>query len=263
MTGPVPPADPALLDEAVSISRAAGALTLRWFASDALVVDEKSDGTPVTHADRAAERLVRERLADAHPDDAILGEEEDDVPGSTARTWIIDPIDGTKAFTRGIPLYSSLLAVFDEHGPAIGVIDLPALGHTVWAGRGLGCFLDGRPTQVSARATPEQAVLSSSDFTHWTDDSLLAVKHAGFQLRTWGDGFGYAMVATGAIEAMVDPEVSLWDVAPMPVILREAGGRFTDVEGRDPALAPGVPASGVASNGHVHAQVVRCLGAGH
>lgn len=260
MNGKEPPADPALLDEAVNISRAAGALTLRWFASDALTVDEKGDGTPVTQADRAAERLVRERLADAHPDDTVLGEEEDDTSGSSPRTWIIDPIDGTKAFTRGIPLYSSLLAVFDEHGPAIGVIDLPALGHTVWAGRGLGCFLDGRPTHVSDRDVPSTAVLSSSDFTHWADDELLAVKHAGFQLRTWGDGFGYAMVATGAIEVMVDPEVSLWDVAPMPVILHEAGGRFTDITGEAPALTPGSPASGVASNGRVHDLVIDCLG---
>jgi histidinol phosphatase-like enzyme (inositol monophosphatase family) len=259
MTGPKPPVDQRLLDEAVAVSRAAGALTLRWFASDSLTVDAKGDGTPVTQADRAAERLVRERLADTHPEDAVLGEEEDDQPGSSGRTWIVDPIDGTKAFTRGIPLYSSLLAVVDEHGPAIGVIDLPALGHTVWAGRGLGCFLDGRPARVSDRVEAAEAVLSSSDFTGWGDEALLAVKHAGFQLRTWGDGFGYAMVATGAIEAMVDPAVSLWDVAPMPVILHEAGGRFTDTAGLEPTLTPGRPASGVATNGHVHDRVVRCL----
>lgn len=263
MSGPVPTADPALLDEAVAISRAAGALTRRWFASEELVIDEKGDGTPVTQADRAAERLVRERLAALYPDDSVLGEEEADVIGSSRRTWIIDPIDGTKAFTRGIPLYSSLLAVFDEHGPAIGVIDLPALGHTVWAGRGLGCFLDGHPTHVSNRAEPTEAVLSTSDFTHWADHALLSVKHAGFQLRTWGDGFGYAMVATGAVEVMVDAEVSLWDVAPMPVILREAGGRFTDTVGEEPTLTPGASASGVASNGHVHDLVIRCLGVEH
>ncbi|MCU0311746.1 MAG: hypothetical protein MUE36_12495 [Acidimicrobiales bacterium] len=262
MSVTVPPVDVDLLDEAVSISRAAGAYTLRWFAQPGLAVDAKGDGTPVTEADRAAERLVRERLAGSHPNDTVLGEEEPDLLGTSGRTWIIDPIDGTKAFTRGIPLYSSLLAVHDEHGPAIGVIDLPALGHTVWAGRGRGCFLDGRPTGVSRRVDPSESVLSTSDVTRWPDDDLLAVKHAGFQVRTWGDGFGYAMVATGAIEAMVDGLVSLWDLAPMPVILAEAGGRFTDPAGREPVLSPGAPVSGVATNGLVHEAVVACL-AGH
>ena len=257
-----PPVDAALLDEAVSISRAAGALTLRWFAARDLAVEAKGDGTPVTQADRAAERLVRERLATSHPDDTILGEEEDDRVGSSGRTWIVDPIDGTKAFTRGVPLYSSLLAVFDEHGPAIGVIDLPALGHTVWAGRGLGCYLDGQRTGVSDRSEPDQSVVSTSDITRWPDDDLLAVKHAGFQMRTWGDGFGYAMVATGAVEAMVDGLVSLWDLAPMPVIMAEAGGRFTDTAGNPSVMTPGVAVSGLASNGLVHDAVLGCL-AGH
>ncbi len=259
MSSTAPPVDPDLLDEAVSISRAAGALTRRWFAAHDLTVDAKGDGTPVTQADRAAERLVRDRLAASHPDDSILGEEEDDLVGTSDRTWIVDPIDGTKAFTRGIPLYSSLLAVLDEHGPAIGVIDLPALGHTVWAGRGLGCFLDGQPTSVSGRSEPGDSVLSTSDITRWPDADLMAVKHAGFQLRTWGDGFGYAMVATGAIEAMVDGLVSLWDLAPMPVIMAEAGGRFTDPAGNEAPMTPGVPVSGVASNGLVHDTVLDCL----
>jgi len=259
MTDPLPPVDRALLDEAVILCRSAGASTLKWFTSAELVVDEKGDGTPVTQADREAERLVRRHLAENHPEDTVLGEEEDDVTGRSGLTWIVDPIDGTKAFTRGVPLYSSLLAIVDEYGPAVGVIDLPALGHTVWAGRGLGCFFDGRPARVSTRPGPPDAVLSSSDFTHWDDTHLLAVKQDGFQLRTWGDGYGYALVATGAIEAMVDPEVSLWDIAPMPVILAEAGGRFTGTDGSEPALVPGPQASGVASNGLVHERVLRCL----
>jgi len=256
----LPPADPTLLEEAVDIARDAGRRTLDWFASEDLAVDRKGDGTPVTAADRAAERLVRERLAAAHPHDAVLGEEEADVAGTSGRTWIVDPIDGTKAFTRGVPLYSTLLAVFDEHGPAIGVIDLPALGHTVWAGRGLGCHFDGRPTHVSDRSDPADSVLSTSGYSWWPDDALLRVKHAGFQLRTWGDGYGYSLVATGSIEAMIDPEVSVWDLAPMPVIITEAGGRFTDTTGAELALAPGVQVSGVATNGLVHDRVLECLG---
>src|SRR5205814_4092347 len=134
----VPPADAALLEEAVALAREAGEYTLRWFGVADLVIDRKGDGTPVTEADRGAERLVRRHLADTHPGDSIVGEEEDDVHGSSGRCWIVDPVDGTKAFTHGVPLYSTLLAMEDEHGPAIGVIELPALGETVYAGRGLG-----------------------------------------------------------------------------------------------------------------------------
>jgi len=257
----LPPAEQATLDEAVAMAREAGALTLRWFQAGELTVDRKDDGTPVTDADRAAERFVRDHLAARHPDDTIVGEEEDDVAGTSARTWIVDPIDGTKAFTRGVPLYATLLAVLDEHGPAIGVIDLPALGRTVWAGRGLGCFLDGQRIGVSERSEPARSVLSTSSFSGWPDPALLAVKHAGYQLRTWGDGYGYALVATGAIEAMVDPEVSLWDIAPMPVILAEAGGRFTDTAGREVVLEPGTTVSGLATNGRVHDHVAACLAA--
>jgi len=254
-----PPTDPALLDEAVAIARAAGELTLSWFDRTDLVVHAKGDGTPVTEADRAAERFVRERIAAAHPDDGIVGEEEAEVVGSSGRSWVIDPIDGTKAFTRGVPLYSTLLAVLDEHGPAVGVIDLPALGTTVWAGRGLGCFRDGRPVHVSDRTDPAESVLSTSGYSWWPEPALLGVKRAGYQLRTWGDGYGYAMVACGGIEAMVDPEVSLWDIAPMPVIIEEAGGRFSTLDGGEPELAPGATPSFVATNGHVHDDVVASL----
>lgn len=248
-----------MLANAVDILRAAGTFTLQWFDNPALDVITKSDGTPVTEADRGAERVVRERLAALHPEDSILGEELDDHIGSSSRTWIVDPIDGTKAFTRGVPLYSNLLAVVDEHGPLIGVINLPALNTTVYAGRGLGCFRDGRIVHVSARTTPNTCVLSTSGFGTWSEDELLGVTRAGFELRTWGDGYGYAMVACGALDAMVDPHVSLWDIAPMPVILSEAGGVFTGTDGREVSLIPGSRVSGVATNGVIHDAVIAAL----
>lgn len=254
-----PPADPQMLSDAVDILREAGTFTLQWFDKPDLAISTKSDGTPVTEADRGAERLIRERLAAAYPDDSILGEEEDDHIGTSGRTWIIDPIDGTKAFTRGVPLYSNLLAVVDEHGPLIGVIHLPGVSTTVYAGRGLGCYRDGRRVHVSDRATPTDCVLSTSGFNPWPDEMLLGVKHAGFQLRTWGDGYGYAMVACGMLDAMVDPEVSLWDIAPMPVILSEAGGRFGGTDGNDVSLIPGSRVSGVATNGVIHDAVIAAL----
>lgn len=243
-----PPVDRNLLDFAVGLASDAGKLTTGWFSRMDLDVEHKADGTPVTEADRAAERYIRERLAEHHPEDTVIGEEESPVEGTSGRRWILDPIDGTKAFTRGIPLYSTLLAFDDEHGPAIGVIALPALGQVVWAGRGLGCWWDGRVAKVSATVSLNGAYLMSSSYSHWDEDALLGVKRAGMVLRTWGDGYGYALVATGRADAMVDPEAELYDLAPMPLILAEAGGRFTSLEG-DPSPAGG---SGVATNGRIH-----------
>jgi len=251
----LPPVDPDLLAFAVDLARRAGELTLRWFATDDLDVESKADGTPVTQADRAAERFVREQLAEHHPDDTVIGEEEPVHEGTSARRWILDPIDGTKAFTRSVPLYSTLLAFDDEHGPAIGVIGLPALGQIVWAGRGRGCWFDGRPARVSDTPALDGAYLMSSSYSHWPEPSLLAAKRAGMHLRTWGDGYGYSLVATGRADAMVDPEVELYDVAVLPVILAEAGGRFTSVEG-DPSPAAG---SGLATNGILHDDMIKLL----
>ncbi|HVN52184.1 MAG TPA: inositol monophosphatase family protein [Acidimicrobiales bacterium] len=239
-----------LLDLAVDLVRQAGELTLEWFRSDALVVERKDDGTPVTEADKAAEHFLREEISARFPDDAIIGEEHGEAAGTSGRTWILDPIDGTKAFTHGVPLYTNLLAVNDAEGPAVGVINMPALGETVYAGRGCGCFVDGRPARVSDRTRLEGSYLSSCGYDHWTDEMLAAARAAGAVLRTWGDGYGYALVATGRIDAMCDPVVALWDVAPMPVILAEAGGRFTDLDGtEDPGSG-----SGLATNGHLHDQ---------
>jgi histidinol phosphatase-like enzyme (inositol monophosphatase family) len=250
-----PPVDASLLDEAVALAREAGQLTLGWFRSVDLAVDRKGDGTPVTAADRAAERFIRERLAEIHPDDAVVGEEEADTAGSSGRRWIVDPIDGTKAFTHGVPLYSTLLALEDEHGPAIGVIDLPALGETVFAGRGLGCFNNGTPAHVSDRGRLRGSYLTTSGFDYWTEESLNAVRASGLFMRTWGDGYGYALVATGRVEAMVDPIAAPWDVAAMPVIIGEAGGSFTDFTGA--ARVDG--GSGVATNGALHAEVLELV----
>jgi histidinol phosphatase-like enzyme (inositol monophosphatase family) len=251
----VPTVDQALLDEAVDLLRQAGELTLRWFRSSSLTIDRKGDGTPVTQADKAAERFLREAILERHPHDTLVGEEEETQTGTSATTWIIDPIDGTKAFTHGVGLYTNLLAINDEHGPAIGVINIPALGETVYAGRGLGCFFNGEAARVSDHTTIRSAHISTSSFANWRNDQLQRLRDAHANLRTWGDGYGYALVATGRIEAMVDAEVALWDVAPMPVILREAGGRFTNWDGtEDPAGG-----SGLATNGHLHDELLASL----
>jgi histidinol phosphatase-like enzyme (inositol monophosphatase family) len=237
-----------LMGVAVDLVRQAGRLTLDWFRSDDLEIERKGDGTPVTAADKAAEQFLRDEITARFPDDAIIGEEQAARAGGSGRTWIIDPIDGTKAFTHGVPLYTNLLAMNDADGPAIGVVNMPALGETVYAARGFGCFVDGRPAHVSNRTRIAGSYLSSCGFDYWSDEMLAAARSAGAVLRTWGDGYGYALVATGRIDAMCDPEVALWDVAPMPVILAEAGGRFTDLDGN----ADAGRGTGLATNGHLH-----------
>jgi histidinol phosphatase-like enzyme (inositol monophosphatase family) len=248
-----PAVDPSLLEEAVALLRHAGAITLRWFRAEDQGLEWKADGTPVTAADKAAERFLREQLAARHPGDGVLGEEEAPTEGTSGRRWILDPVDGTKAFSRGVPTYSNLLALEDEHGLAIGVINLPGLGETVFAGRGLGCWsLTPAGERVLARVSDRTelagSVVTTSGYDAWSAAALVAVHGTGASLRTWGDGWGYALVATGRVEAMVDPVAAPYDLAPAPVILAEAGGRFTDLTGAE-RIDGG---HGIATNGALH-----------
>ena len=243
------PIEESLLELAVELATGAGALTRKWFDRGTINVDTKADGTPVTEADKAAERYLREQISQAFPTDAIIGEEEDDRGGTSGRTWIIDPIDGTKSFTHGVPLYGTLLAVTDEHGPAAGVVALPALDEVVSAGRGIGCFHNGRETSVNDHEDLSSSYVMTSGFEYWTEaqerDQLL--ESAGV-VRTWGDAYGYVLLATGRCEVTVDPTPKLWDVAPMQVIITEAGGKVTDQFGATWTEGKHF----VASNGAVH-----------
>jgi histidinol phosphatase-like enzyme (inositol monophosphatase family) len=251
----VPPVDDDLLDFAAEIADEAAQLTLRWFGSSRLRVDHKSDGTEVTDADRQAEALIRDRVAQRHPDDRILGEEAGASGGSGSRQWIIDPIDGTASFVRGVPLYASLLGMFDEHGPAIGIINIPALGESIVAGRGRGAVHDGESAGVSdVRAVADSCISSSSyDRPWWPSDALAAITGSGARTRTWGDGYGYLLVATGRIEAMIDPSLYTYDISPMLTVIPESGGRITRWDGGT-ELAD--KAGWVASNGHVHDELL-------
>ena len=215
----------------------------------------KDDGSPVTEADLEAERFLRSEISATYPDDTIRGEEEGDQAGRTSRTWVIDPIDGTKAFAQGVPLFATLLALIDDRGPAAGVICLPALDECVWAGRGLGARWDGEPCGVSNRADLAGSYVCTSGLSYWPDRALAQVRSAGARVRTWGDAYGYALVATGRAEAMVDPECFDWDVAPMSVIIAEAGGRFSDTSGVDDWRS----GSAVATNGALHQDLLNCF----
>jgi histidinol phosphatase-like enzyme (inositol monophosphatase family) len=252
MPGPV---DHALLEEVAEILRAAGEITLRWFRSDELAVERKEDGTPVTQADKETERFLREQIEMRWPGDGIKGEEEAEKAGTSGRRWILDPIDGTKAFHHGVPLYCNLLALHDAEGPALGLINLPALGELVAAGRGLGCYCNGARARVSGRSEVRGSYLTTSGFDYWPDEPLMRVKRAGFQMRTWGDGYGYVLVATGRVDAMVDPAAADYDLAAPQVIIPEAGGRFSDWSGAD-SITTG---NGVATNGALHDQVLGLL----
>ncbi len=252
---PFPTVDSEVVDFAVGAARDAGELTLRWYQQAGLQVQAKGDGSPVTEADLAAETRLRELIAERYPDDSILGEEFDDITGHTGRTWVIDPIDGTKAFTQGVPLFATLLALVDEHGPAAGVIYLPGLDECVWAGRGRGAFWNGEPCRVGGRSSLEGAFICTSGLGYWPEVALDRLRASGARLRTWGDAYGYALVATGRAEAMVDPECFDWDVAPISVIINEAGGTFTDTSG----VPDWQRGSAIGSNGAVHQELLACF----
>ncbi len=249
-----PPASESLLEQAADLARRAGRLTLDWFRPSVEVIT-KGDGSPVTAADRAAEQLLRTELAGRYPGDAIVGEELGYTSGSSGRTWFIDPIDGTQSFVRGVPLFATLLALEDAHGVAVGVIDLPALGETVMAGRGLGCYLNGRRVSVGDRQEVDGSVLCTSSYDLMSPELVERLNSRSLILRGWGDAYGYALVAAGRVEAMLDPVVNPWDVAPMAVIIPEAGGRFTDCSGR-PSFRSG---TGLATNGRLHDKILSII----
>ncbi|HMO86451.1 MAG TPA: inositol monophosphatase family protein, partial [Lacipirellulaceae bacterium] len=211
---------------AVATARAAGQETLRWFRQSLLAVERKGDGSPVTAADRAAESLMREEISRAFPNDAILGEEFGDKPGTTPYRWVLDPIDGTKSFISGVPLYATLVAVMEGNRPLIGVIYAPATAEMVYAVSGQTTWY----VQADAEAIPARV----SETERLSDATFLASEAASFakvgrkngganayqQLqdacrltRTWGDAFGYLLVATGRADVMVDPIMNLWDAA--------------------------------------------------
>lgn len=236
------------MEEAVELAHSAAVLTLGWFRRRDLVVDGKADGTEVTEADRAAEMLVKDYLAEHRPHDAVIGEEFGRTGGTSGLTWIVDPIDGTFGFVRGVPLYATLVAVSDAQGPLVGVIDLPALDQRVFAGRGEGCWSGQSRCSVSTTDALPGALVCASDWSLASESQLVSLRRAGVHMRTWGDAYGYAMVATGQADAMVDPVCSAWDLAPMGVILSEAGGNFTSLGGEASYTA----GSGLGTNGRVH-----------
>ena len=210
----------------------------------------------MTAADKAAERYIRERIMEFAPESKIVGEEEGVSEGSATLTWYVDPIDGTKTFSRGVPLFSTLVAVEDEHGYAIGVIHIPATGETVWAGRGLGAWTENGPAKVSDTKELQGAFITTSAVSRWGCDRFKRIHDAGIDVRTWGDGYGWLMVATGRVDAMVDIGAgNAWDFGPVPIVMAEAGGAFTDLDGNVTIHS----SSAAATNGRIHKELLSVL----
>jgi fructose-1,6-bisphosphatase/inositol monophosphatase family enzyme len=220
-----------LLDFGVSAAREAGEVTLRYFKRK-FETRMKGKENFVTQADLEAEELLRRRIAERYPEDAIVGEEGGESAGSTGRRWILDPIDGTYSFVHGVPFYGVLLGVEVEGEPAVGVINLPALGEIVYAAKGLGCFWNGEPARVSQTERLEDALLLSTDFGS-------CARH----------GFG------AAADVLHDPALNVWDCAALLPVLEEAGGTFTDWQGRR-SIHSG---NGVATNGALFLEVMQII----
>jgi histidinol phosphatase-like enzyme (inositol monophosphatase family) len=250
-----------LLDFATELALEAGDLTLQYYGG-LVPADDKSDGTPVTIADRKAEELIRARVEKRYPDHAVLGEEYGESnPGARVR-WILDPIDGTRSFMHGVPLYGVLIGIEVEEESAVGIVNFPPLREIVAAGTGLGCTWNGQPCRVSTVSRLADAVICTTD----VERLLARAEGPGWRRlqqkcafsRTWGDCYGHALVATGRIEAQVDPKMASWDAGPFLTIATEAGGKFTTLDGR--ATVHG--GSGVSSNGLLHEVVLGELASG-
>lgn len=234
--------------------------TARGYFRTSLQTDVKSDGSPVTIADRDAEQVARAWIAQRFPDDGILGEEFGETRPGAARRWIIDPIDGTKSFIRGIPLWGSLVAVCDGPTVLAGAACYPTLDETIAAAPGQGCWWNGTRCRVSSVAAVSDATLLTTDDRFLGHDArgerwrALAARAA--VERSWGDCVGYLLVATGRAEAMVDPVLSAWDAAPFLPIIAEAGGVFTDWAGL-PTIHGG---SAIATNRALALEIRDALG---
>jgi histidinol-phosphatase len=238
------------MQAAAELATLAGGIALSYWRTD-LAVEWKEDGSPVTRADREAERHARGWIAERFPGDGILGEEFGDRPGTSGRRWILDPVDGTKSFVRGVPLWGTLVAVAEGEQVLAGAMCFPALGEVIAAAPGDGCWHGGSRVRVSAVHSLSSATVLATDV-----GGLQALAGHAAIARTWGDCYGYLLVATGRAEVMVDLRMSDWDSACLLPIIEEAGGVFTDLAGRRTAFG----GSAIATNAALASEARRFLG---
>ncbi len=265
----------ARLSFAIRTAREAGALTLRYFQQTSLHVERKTDRSPVTRADMEAEHLIRRSLANTFSADAIIGEELGDEKGSTGYTWYLDPIDGTESFIRGVPLYGTMIGLEHDGESVAGVIVFPALGELVYGGHGGGTWyatgqdvssgsrlkdqLGAQVARVSKIDSLGDACFSTTSVQGFDDIG----QRAGFERlhsavrvsRGWTDCYGHYLVATGRIDVMVDPIMSVWDNAPLKPIIEGAGGRFTSLIGGSTIHG----GSALSTNGILHDEALSAI----
>ena len=243
---------------ALELADLADAITTERFQAEDLAVETKPDLSPVTEADRQVEQVLRKRIGEERPRHSVVGEEFGADEKGSAR-WILDPIDGTKNYVRGLPVWGSLIALERDGRVEVGVVSAPALHRRWWAARGQGSFVNGRRIHVSRIADLSDAVLSYASLTSWEQhgmgEEFLALARACWRTRGFGDFWSHMLVAEGGADLAVEPEVSVWDLAAPQVIVEEAGGRFTNLDGV-PTPAGG---SVVSSNGLLHARVLATL----
>ena len=246
------------MEFAVDAAWQAGKITLRYYQTG-VPTEWKADDSPVTVADREAEVKVREMIEKAYPDDGICGEEFGEKQSRSGSRWLIDPIDGTKAFVQGVPLYGVLIAMENPDGVVVGVVHLPALDEMVWAARGEGTRWQGRRASVSTVSTLKDACFCYTEHRSFAEcgraEAWQALGAAARLERGWGDCYGHILVATGRAEGSFDPVMNPWDCGPLLPILEEAGGTFTDWQGRATIYGP----DAFSTNGHLFGPVMAFL----
>ncbi len=231
---------------------------LSHYESPDLAIETKSDDTPVTVADKEAERIIREAIETLYPDHGIKGEEYDDINASAAFQWVIDPIDGTKSFTAGCPLFGTMIALLVEGDPVFGCINFPALGKRI-SSDSQATAINGSPAVASRGKPIEESILLTTDRASFTKtnraDAFNSLEERTRFTRTWGDCYGYYLVASGNAEIMVDPKMNPWDIMALVPIVRGSGAIITDWHGSNPALGDSI----IAASANIHEDVVRIL----
>jgi len=252
------------LEWAVDVSRQAGELILGYYQQENLNVDLKSDQSPVTAADRGAEELIRKQIDETFPDDGVLGEEFDDKPATNGFRWILDPVDGTKSFVHGVPLFGTLIGLEFQERMVAGVCRIPALDEVVYAATGQGAWWqtgDGpiRNARVTGVSRMADALFCTTTITGWDTtghrDAFDRLCQAAGLVRGWSDCYGHILVATGRADVMIDPEMNAWDAAALVPIVEEAGGQFVDWNG-DVTIHGG---NGLSVNGSLKAEILTLL----
>ena len=245
---------------ALDIARSTGDIGLHYFRSQRFDIETKRDGSPVTIADKESEQHLRREIERAFPDDAILGEEFPEKPGSSGYRWIVDPVDGTASFIHGVPLYGVLIAVERDRRSTVGVVHMPALDETVHASRNAGAFHTRRgetvPARVSSTPSLKDACICITGFEYFAqvgrENLIFQLGRACRRMRGWSDCYAHLLVATGRIDGVLDPIMNPWDSAASIVVIEEAGGRYTDFQNNPSAHAP----NAIISNGHIHQELL-------